>query len=248
MSAQTLLVTRPAGKADALLAGLDELGLVYLYQPLIATQLVPVKPKELQLLQQADQLVFVSVSAVTSLQQQLDASELKAPLRAVGQTTATVLQQWSGREVLYPADQRSEGVLSMPCMQQVDGQNIVIVRGQSGRELMKQGLQQRGARVRYVQSYHRLPIELDGEALFAIWQQQVSCILVTSEEILRRLFSLLPVAAHDWLRSRHWILVSPRMHDSALALGIPVSKIILADNANDSALMAAICHYKRDYL
>ncbi|MDP4530240.1 uroporphyrinogen-III synthase [Alkalimonas delamerensis] len=248
MTAHSLLITRPAGKADGLLASLDQLGYQYLYQPLIATQLVPIKAKEQQWLQQADQLIFVSVSAVTSLQQQLDASTLAAPLRAVGHTTATVLQQWTGREVLYPDDQRSEGVLSMPCMQQVDGQNIVIVRGQSGRELMKQGLQQRGARVRYVQSYHRLPIELDGCALYALWQQQVSCILVTSEEIMRRLFSLLPVEGHDWLRSRYWILVSPRMHDAALTLGIPVSKIILADNANDSALMAAIGHYKRGYL
>ena len=248
MAAQSLLITRPAGKADQLLASLDEMGLDYVYQPLIATQTVAIKPKELQWLLEADQLIFVSVSAVTSLQQQLDASQLKAPLLAVGETTASALKQWTGREVRFPMDQRSEGVLAMSSMQLVDGQHIAIVRGQSGRELMKQSLQKRGAKVRYVQSYCRVPIALDGASLLQQWQDVVSCILVTSDEIMQQLFTLLPAHAHAWLRQRHWIVVSPRMHDSALALGIPVSNIILADNANDSALMAAICHYKRDYL
>ncbi|MCH8538076.1 MAG: uroporphyrinogen-III synthase [Alkalimonas sp.] len=248
MSTKSLLITRPAGKADQLLASLDEMGLDYVYQPLIATQTVAVKAKELQWLSNADQVIFVSVSAVTSLQQQLDASQLTAPLFAVGETTASALQQWTGREVRFPSDQRSEGVLAMSSMQQVEGQHIAIVRGQSGRELMKQSLQKRGAKVRYVQSYCRVPIALDGLSLAEQWQASVCCILVTSDEIMQQLFSLLPVSAHDWLRQRHWIVVSPRMHDSALALGIPVSNIILADNANDSALMAAICHFKRDYL
>lgn len=248
MAAKAFLITRPAGKADQLLASLDEMGLDYVYQPLIATQMVALKAKEQQWLLEADQLIFVSVSAVTSLQQQLEASQLKAPLLAVGETTASALKQWTGREVRFPLDQRSEGVLAMSCMQQVENQHIVIVRGQNGRELMKQSLQKRGAKVRYVQSYRRVPIALDGASLLAHWKDSVSCILVTSDEIMQQLFTLVPVSAHGWLRQRHWIVVSPRMHDSALAMGIPVANIILADNANDSALMAAICHYKRDYL
>ena len=40
-----VLITRPAGKADQLLASLDELTIPYLYQPLITTQLVPLKAK-----------------------------------------------------------------------------------------------------------------------------------------------------------------------------------------------------------
>lgn len=246
--AKSLLVTRPAGKADQLLASLDEMGIDYLYQPLITTQMVAIKPKELQWLTDADQLIFVSVSAVTSLQQQLDACQLQAPLFAVGETTAAALKQWTERGVRYPSDQRSEGVLAMSSMQQVEGKHIVIIRGQNGRELMKQSLQKRGAKVRYVQSYCRVPLELDGASVLQQWQGQVRCILVTSDEIMQQLFTLLPVHAHDWLQQRHWIVVSPRMHDSALALGIPVANIMLADNANDSALMAAICHYNRDFL
>ncbi len=35
-----VLITRPAGKADNLLAGLDEQGIAYSYQPLLTTQQV----------------------------------------------------------------------------------------------------------------------------------------------------------------------------------------------------------------
>ena len=108
------LITRPAGKADKLLAALDDSGVGYLYQPLIATAQVNVTPHDVQQLQQADAIVFVSVSAVNSLQQQLDGAMLTAPVFAVGQTTALALQRWLGKDVQVPEDQRSEGLLQLP--------------------------------------------------------------------------------------------------------------------------------------
>ena len=72
-----VLITRPAGKADQLLASLDELAIPYLYQPLITTQLVPLKAKAGTMLEQADQVIFVSVSAVSCLQQQYDCKKIK---------------------------------------------------------------------------------------------------------------------------------------------------------------------------
>ncbi len=242
------LITRPAGKADNLLAALDDTGISYLYQPLITTAQVSVPPHQLQQLQQADAIVFVSVSAVSCLQHQLDAALLRAPLFAVGQTTAMALQRWLGREVTVPADQRSEGLLQLPQLQQVAGRNIVVVRGNAGRELIKQGLSRRGAAVRYVQSYNRVVLPLDGELLCQQWQLAgIRCIVATSNEILQQLFTLVPPAHHHWLMQRDFILVSPRMQDSAVALGIAAEHIVLADNANDWALLSAISQLKREY-
>lgn len=243
-----LLITRPAGKADYLLAALDEAGTGYLYQPLITTAQVSISPHDVQQLQQADAIVFVSVSAVSCLQQQLDGTLLKAPLYAVGQTTASALQRWLGREVSVPEDQRSEGLLTLPKLQQVAGKQIVVVRGNAGRELIKQGLTARGASVRYVQSYKRLPLPLDGALLCQQWQLAgIRCIVATSNEILQQLFTLVGPEHVHWLQSCDWILVSPRMRDSALALGISDDKIRLADNANDNALLAAISQQLREY-
>lgn len=241
------LITRPAGKADNLLAALDEAQTGYLYQPLITTAQVNLSPHDIQQLRQADAIIFVSVSAVSCLQQQIDADVIQAPMYAVGQTTASALQRWLGCEVKVPQDQRSEGLLQLPALTDVAGRNIVIVRGNAGRELIKQSLTARGAAVRYVQSYKRVALPLDGELLCQQWQLAgIRCIVATSNEILQQLFTLVPVAHHDWLRQRHYILVSPRMHDSALTLGIPEQQIILADNANDWALLNAISQLKRE--
>lgn len=242
------LITRPAGKADNLLAALDESGIGYLYQPLITTAQVTITPYDVQQLQQADAIIFVSVSAVNCLQSQLDANNLRGNVYAVGQTTASALQRWLGRDVIVPQDQRSEGLLQLATLQQPAGKNIIVVRGNAGRELIKQSLVSRGAAVRYVQSYKRIALPLDGEQLCQQWQLAgIRCIVATSNEILQLLFTLLGNDHQHWLAQRDWIVVSPRMRDSAVALGIPEQHIRVADNANDSALMAAISQLKREY-
>lgn len=243
------LITRPAGKADNLLASLDDQGIAYSYQPLIITQQVLLKAKDVKLLQQADLVIFVSVSAVNALEQQLSPEQLPGQLFTVGSTTAALLQRWTGREVIVPQDQRSEGLLMLPQLQQVDGKLIVVVRGNSGRELIKQQLISRGATVKYVQSYNRLPLPLDGAQLWQLWQQQqVRCIVATSNEILQQLFTLVPEAGLRWLQQRHWLLVSPRMQEQALALGISPQHISLAENANDQALLQQIIQLKKEML
>ncbi|WP_372626816.1 uroporphyrinogen-III synthase [Arsukibacterium sp.] len=249
MIATPFLITRPAGKADNLLASLDEQGIAYSYQPLITTQQVVLKAKDQALLEQAELLIFVSVSAVYALEQQIRPEQLSGHLFAVGSTTASVLQRWSGREVIVPHDQRSEGLLALPQLQQVTGKQIVVVRGNSGRELIKQQLIARGATVKYVQSYNRLPLPLDGAQLWQVWQQQqVRCIVATSNEILQQLFAIIPEGGVTWLRQRHWLLVSPRMQEQALALGINRQQISLAENANDQALLQQIIQLKKEIL
>lgn len=243
------LITRPAGKADHLLEALDSEEIAYLYQPVITTQMVQLKARDIKLLTQAELLILVSLSAVHALEQQIPASELTAPLFAVGETTAAALSRWCGRAVTVPQDQRSEGLLSLPELQEVAGKQIVIVRGNAGRELIKHTLSSRGALVRYVQSYSRIPLPLDGAQLCQQWQhQKVTCIVATSNEILQRIFSLVPVEQHSWLCQKQWILVSPRARDSALALGILPQHIHLASSANDQALLAAIKQFNKDKL
>ncbi len=247
--ATPFLITRPAGKADNLLASLDEQGIAYGYQPLITTQQIILKARDITLLQQAELLIFVSVSAVHALQQQIAPEQLPGHLFTVGSTTASLLQRWTGREVIAPQDQRSEGLLALPQLQQVQGKQVVVVRGNSGRELIKQQLLARGASVKYVQSYNRLPLPLDGGQLWQLWQQQqVRCIVVTSNEILLQLFALIPTSGLAWLQQRHWLLVSPRMQEQALALGINPAQISLAENANDQSLLQKIIQLNKEII
>lgn len=243
-----VLITRPAGKADNLLAGLDELAISYVYQPLITTQLMPLRNRDVQHLQSAELIIFVSVSAVTCLEQQFDLTSLTQPLLAVGATTASALERSCGHPVVAPLDQRSEGVLALPQLQDVANRDIVIIRGNGGRELIKQGLLARGAKVSYVQSYKRVPLPLDGQRLSDQWRaQQIQCIVVTSNEILSLLLTSLPDVALPWLQQRQWIMVSQRMAETAVAMGIPATNIVLAASANDQALLDAICQLRRKF-
>lgn len=244
----SVLITRPAGRADSLLDGLEQLSIPHAYQPLITTQQVAVKPREQQLLRDAELVIFVSIAAVTCLETQCDLTKLQAPLFAVGRTTAAALQRATAQPVTAPDDQRSEGLLALPQLQDVAGKHIVIVRGNAGRELIKQGLLARGAKVSYVQSYKRVPLPLDGQRLSDQWrQQQIQCIVVTSNEILSLLFQSLPDSAHGWLRQRFWVLISPRMQETAISFGIAPAQIMLADSAHDQALLDAICQLRRKF-
>jgi uroporphyrinogen-III synthase len=244
----SVLITRPAGRADSLLDGLEQLGIPHAYQPLITTQQVAVKSRDQQLLLAADLVIFVSIAAVTCLETQCDLTKISAPVFAVGRTTAAAVQRATAGPVTAPADQRSEGLLALPELADVAGKHIVIVRGNGGRELIKQGLLARGAKVSYVQSYKRVPLPLDGQRLSDQWrQQQIQCIVVTSNEILSLLFQSLPATAHDWLRQRFWVLISPRMQETAISFGIPLTQIMQADSAHDQALLETICQLRRKF-
>lgn len=244
----SVLITRPAGRADSLLAGLEQAGITHFYQPLITTQQMPIRPRDVQALRDADLVVFVSIAAVTCLENQFDLTSLTQPLFAVGRSTASAAQRAAKRDVVSPTDQRSEGLLALDTLQQVAGKNIVIIRGNAGRELIKSGLVARGAKVHYVQSYRRVPLPLDGVRLSDQWrQQQIQCIVVTSNEILSLLFQSLPPEAHPWLVSRQWILISPRMLETARELGIAADHLHLADSANDAALLDAISLLRRKF-
>ena len=244
----SVLITRPAGRADSLLAGLEQAGITHFYQPLITTQQVAIRPRDKEALRDADIVVFVSIAAVTCLETQYDLSSLTQPLFAVGRSTASALQRGAGRAVFAPQDQRSEGLLAMAELQDVAGKTITIIRGNAGRELIKSGLIARGAKVHYVQSYRRVPLPLDGSRLSDQWrQQQIQCIVVTSNEILSLLFQSLPPEAHPWLISRQWILISPRMLETADAFGIPAGQIHIAESANDAAVLDAISLLRRKF-
>lgn len=242
------LITRPVGKADKMLVELAKVGVDYLYQPLIKISQLTINAADKLLLQQADALIFVSISAVHCLQSQITAGLIKADLYAVGDTTAAALTEWLGRSVCVPQDQRSEGLIALAEFKLLAGKRVVVVRAEGGRELIKQQLLALQADVGYVLNYQRQALALEGNVLCQQWQQAgIRCIVATSNEILQQVFKVMPESAHVWLQGLDWILVSPRMQQKALQLGIATNKITLAENANDTALLQTIGQINRSY-
>ena len=173
-----IIVTRPAGQADELIAGIKALDatLDIIHQPLI--DIVPVSDDQSSVLRQRmldidhyQAVIAISKNAAEIGLQWLDKYWPQPPVYVdwygVGPTTADELK----RELhpVYMPEQRfdSEGLLQLDKLQQVEGQKILIWRGIGGRETLATELRQRGAQVDYAELYERRQIGYSSQQ----WQQ-----------------------------------------------------------------------------
>jgi len=139
----------------------------------------------------------------------------------------------------------SEGLLDAQALQRVDGQNILIFRGQQGRNLLGDELRRRGACVDYCEVYRRQQPGLAADALTQLLEGAIpTLILFTSTEGMRNLLDLPEPCARALLLRIPWLLISERMRESALKLGHNAS-IIIAGSASDSGIRQTICDWAR---
>jgi uroporphyrinogen-III synthase len=132
-------------------------------------------------------------------------------------------------------------------LQDVAGRHIVIVRGNGGRELIRETLEERGARVEYVEVYRRQIPNRNPANLIANWEQMVEAVTITSGQILENLFTLLSEEGGEALKSTPMVVVSERIAEQAAALGCQI--VYLADSAMDKDLLTSLCeifetHYR----
>lgn len=238
-----VLITRPSPEGEQLCQLLQAEGISALHQPLIT-----ILPGEQQqalatYLCRADIVIAVSKSAVCWADRQLMAHKQGWPASpcylAVGQKTADKLSQVSGQTVHWPGISDSEHLLQLPELRSVQGQQVVILRGNGGRELIRHALQRRGALVQYCEVYRRQELELDGPALVNEWQKQhVDHIVVTSAEQLSLLTGSLPEEHLGWLQQQCLLVPSQRVADIALRMGFHVVKV--TGSASNPDLLATI--------
>ena len=158
-----ILVTRPTHQASPLMEAIEQAGGIALHFPTIQIECVDNSLATEELLPHLDDYrlaIFTSPNAVDQgLPQMRRDRELPATLRlaAIGTATAQRLQALLGRviDIVPHGRSNSEGLLTEPALQEVDGQKIVIVRGTGGRELLASTLRARGAQVDYLEVYRR---------------------------------------------------------------------------------------------
>ena len=152
----SVLVTRPAGQAQGLLDALCAAGFgpVHHFPMLVLEPLEQLAPEQHQHLLDLDlyqHVIFISANAVRFGLERVDEYWPQLPIGinwyAIGDTTARLLQE-RGLEAITPGEtMSSEGLLSRPELQSVEGQRVLIFKGQGGRETLRKTLVQRGARV-----------------------------------------------------------------------------------------------------
>lgn len=243
MSSNTLkvLITRPADRGQKLTQQLQALGIIVTSQALFDYQNNSSQASLQQRLtnQPNAMIIFVSVAAVTHANATWPIAHWACKaLFAVGSATQAALQALTKQSIICPNQHNSEGLLALPQLTQVRKQDIIIVRGDGGREYLAQQLKHRGANVSYIESYQRIWRTFSNN-IAKQWQaRQINCIVITSNALLERVIHLSKHTNKNWRDNCLWIVASKRIAEHAKQLGL--TKIINANGANDQAILKAL--------
>lgn len=241
-----VLVIRPEQQGKELCQMLQENGIPAILQPLIDLtpsqpdgDLFPLPPSTAQV----DVVIAVSQHAVRFSDQLLRQQNQSWPLNvrylAIGQKTAQLLSKLTQQQVHYPNISDSEHLLEDEWLTSVSGCNIVILRGNGGRDHLATQLTSRGANVIYREVYQRELRPFDAESRVALWQNsQVDRLVVTSFEQLELLTSQLPTHYHSWLFTLSIYVPSERIARLAKSMGF--RNAITVGSASNSDLVAAL--------
>ncbi len=132
----------------------------------------------------------------------------------------------------------SEGLLATPELEEVTGENILIFRGQYGRELLSAELTRRHANVESIECYQRVvpkfnvnPVVKDLKA------GKIDAVTVTSATGVQNLFDMLG-KNRDLLLSVPFVVASRRIAE--VCENFEIKKISIADNAGDKAMLQTL--------
>jgi uroporphyrinogen-III synthase len=242
-----VLVTRPAGQSQRLCDLIEAAGHECIRLPTIEIQ-PAADPYRLEAiadtLDDYDLAVFVSVNAVQmGLERILDQRDWPEQTRiaTVGARSAEALQAYGLSVDLVPEHQfNSEALLALEELEDMTGRNVVIFRGNGGRDVLRDTLLERGAEVEYVEAYRRVCPTVDPGLLHTLLQPgYLDCITITSNEALQNLFNLAGSEGQGALRQIPLVVVGERQARLAAQLGF-VHAPLVAAHASDAAIVAAL--------
>ena len=246
-----ILVTRPEGQADGLLAAIEAAGYRAYHYPVMAIQELEdaqhqqACKQQILALDEYQQVIFVSTNAVRFGMAWIDQYWPQLPLGiawyGIGSATVQALQDADVpvdvpvNSVAADSPMNSEALLQHPQLQQLADQRVLIVRGVGGRDYLQQQLEQRGASVSYAECYQRAvnsrPV---GEVAGLIERQQLALICVNSNESLDCLCQL--AGSKALLQDRQLVVPGPRVAAYARQQGFV--HVAEARNASDNAMLA----------
>ncbi|MGY8875475.1 MAG: uroporphyrinogen-III synthase, partial [Pseudoalteromonas sp.] len=236
-----ILITRPEGKGAALAQQLEQAGYqASLFPVLKITHLTP-SSTELSPLLNADKIIFISQDAVSALSQLKPDINTKAQFYAVGQQTADVIYEQFGVRAAVPKQYDSEGLLALKSLAEVDGCNIVLVKGQGGRPELAKTLKERGAFLNNCVVYKREPTESVTSNWTDHWKSQnVHGIVITSNAAVDAIFKSLTAHQLQWLQQCRFYVASERIAAYLKLQQVSSANIHIAAGASDNAMFTCI--------
>jgi uroporphyrinogen-III synthase len=239
-----IVLTRPVEQSHAVAGRLQPLGATVFVFPSLAI----IDPADTGLLDRTiaelDRFtlgIFVSANAVErGLGAVRERREWPPGLRvaAVGGATAQALRDAGHQEVVVPATGAdSEALLALPQLQSVEGKDIIVFRGEGGRELIAEVLTGRGARVTCLTCYRRVRPEGDPAPLLAAWRSgKVDAVSAMSAESLANFLEMVGAEGRTLMQTTTLLVPHPRIAERARRLGLV--KVAVTGAAADGLALA----------
>ena len=237
-----VLVTRPEGQAQNLCEEITRRGGRAFAFPTIAIE--PLAPAPAG---PCDLAVFVSVNAVAHGKHLLTRTETMR-VAAIGRATAAALREAEIRVDYVPESGfTTESLLAHPELHLEAGMRALIVRGEGGRELLKQSFEAAGLNVELLEVYRRTRPILSDQARDAhemLWTSEgVDVITLTSVATLDHLLEMVTERGRDIVRHMDAVVASPRIAEAARAAGM-TKQILIAPGADDASLIGTLARWR----
>ena len=244
LSGKTILITRPLGREGHLRDIIEQADGHIIHYPVFKIR-APSDLEIKQLLNLRTQLhkfsmaIFISPTAVEQSQIYFPALPEHLSIVSIGSKTTEALELHNIKVDIEAPEHNTESLLQSSHLQapKIQGQRILIFRGNGGRALLGDTLVRRGAQVRYVETYKRkIP------SLPPLTEQQIEsldAVTISSNEGLENLITLMEDPS--LLIDIPLIVPGNRVASFARQHGFKI--IVAADNATDKAAFAALSDY-----
>lgn len=246
MNGAHVLVTRPEHQAENLSRLIEQQGGIAVRFPtleIVSREDADQIKNTLANLDGLHWVIFISANAVNFALKansgKIDRTKF-VRFAAVGQSTAQAMKLAGMPVDLVPENgYNSEALLAMPGLQQVEGQNFLIVRGEGGREQLATTLRSRGAEVNYLEVYKRIIPHIDSSPVAKLLaQHRLDVITVTSAESLKNLSLMLGENNNKLLSLIPLVVVSDRIRRIAADMGF--NRITVTDSPIDTAILETV--------
>ena len=192
----------------------------------------------------ADIVIFISNNAVVHARDRFP--DIIAVLRektvlAAGRATAGSLQQLGLEQIDCVDSGGTEALLGLPILSgtEVRDKRVLIIRGEGGREELRDGLLARGAGVHYLEVYRREKPDISQADMAKFWHDETpDALIITSLAGLDNLVELTPAAEGRHLHGTATVVMSERIRQHALAAGF--TRVAVAQDNSDAGLLDAL--------
>lgn len=226
-----IIVTRPQPQAQKLSDLIRANNGIPFCIPLIEIKPVEIKTKQIP---SPDWLIFISQNAV-KYGIKLCLQYPQAKIISIGnKTTQGLKAQGIKTNIQAPPPYTSETLLSLPSLQYIENNKILIIKGGKGRNVLFNTLLERKAEVQTIDVYQRL---LLSPPLDFIPFEHIPFFasIITSEQILIQLNKLLMQSHLFKIKQQPLIVISLRLKEKAKKLGFKT--IFIAKSANNEHLI-----------